>query len=352
MGCLMRLRRPGSDRIRRGVINPLPFQGGLNAVHRGLWGGLLPPPAPTGVAVAFAPTSLSIIWSAVAGATSYNLYRGTTPGGETLLTAGVTSPSVDSTVTGGTTYYYKVTAVNAAGEGAKSSEVSSSTFAGLKQYTDFSNVSSLWQDTGLSTQITADGQTIKGTTDLSGVGNSLTNATGCTYKTLIKNSLSVGRFNGSTQHLLSAGVLFASKPYTLLIVFQISTNTTGKVFMANGDQAGGNNGESLRLGTGPNRELFYAGVAEVVDGASTTNWEIWTAKWDGSNSTLRINGVAQSLTNGTSVPATPTEVFSLGSGNNVFGGMDCGEAGIYNVALSDANIGIIESYLNAKWVIF
>jgi predicted phage tail protein len=55
--------------------------------------------------------------------TGYNIYRGTTSGGETLLTA-VAPGTVfaDFGVTGGITYFYRVSAVNADGEGAFSNE--------------------------------------------------------------------------------------------------------------------------------------------------------------------------------------------------------------------------------------
>jgi hypothetical protein len=64
-------------------------------------------------------------WNAVAGASSYNVYRGTSPGGEgaTPLATGVTGRSfVDNHATPGTTYYYQVSAVNLGGEGPRSSE--------------------------------------------------------------------------------------------------------------------------------------------------------------------------------------------------------------------------------------
>jgi fibronectin type 3 domain-containing protein len=57
--------------------------------------------------------------------TGYTVYRGTASGGETMLTtlAAVTSFD-DTTVTNGTTYFYQVTALNAAGEGSRSNEIS------------------------------------------------------------------------------------------------------------------------------------------------------------------------------------------------------------------------------------
>jgi hypothetical protein len=57
--------------------------------------------------------------------TSYKVYRGTTSGGETLLTT-ISSGTTynDTAVTSSTPYYYEVSAVNADGEGASSPEVS------------------------------------------------------------------------------------------------------------------------------------------------------------------------------------------------------------------------------------
>jgi subtilisin family serine protease len=57
--------------------------------------------------------------------TGYRIYRGTSVGGETLLvTLGVTNSYADNAVTNGTTYYYRVSAMNSVGEGALSNEVS------------------------------------------------------------------------------------------------------------------------------------------------------------------------------------------------------------------------------------
>jgi fibronectin type 3 domain-containing protein len=57
--------------------------------------------------------------------TGYKVYRGTTAGNLTLLTTlGNVLTYTDSSVTNGQTYYYKVTALNAIGEGAQSTEAS------------------------------------------------------------------------------------------------------------------------------------------------------------------------------------------------------------------------------------
>jgi fibronectin type 3 domain-containing protein len=55
----------------------------------------------------------------------YNVYRGTTSGGETLLAAiGNVTTYTDSSVAANTTYFYVVTATSTAGESGKSNEVS------------------------------------------------------------------------------------------------------------------------------------------------------------------------------------------------------------------------------------
>ncbi|HMF30360.1 MAG TPA: fibronectin type III domain-containing protein, partial [Candidatus Lokiarchaeia archaeon] len=57
--------------------------------------------------------------------TGYNFYRGTSAGGEILVhMLGVVTSYSDSGLTNGVTYYYQVSAVNGAGEGPRSNEIS------------------------------------------------------------------------------------------------------------------------------------------------------------------------------------------------------------------------------------
>jgi fibronectin type 3 domain-containing protein len=85
------------------------------------------PAAPTNLAATAGDTTASLTWTAVSGAASYNVYRATTAGGEgtTPYKTGVTTASFQDTgLTDGTTYYYKVAAVNTVGTSALSSEAS------------------------------------------------------------------------------------------------------------------------------------------------------------------------------------------------------------------------------------
>jgi hypothetical protein len=75
--------------------------------------------------------SVALSWSAPvlnggSPVTGYKVYRGTSSGAETLLAspAGTGTAYSDATAVNGTTYFYKVSAVNAVGEGTLSNELS------------------------------------------------------------------------------------------------------------------------------------------------------------------------------------------------------------------------------------
>jgi fibronectin type 3 domain-containing protein len=85
------------------------------------------PSAPTGLGATAGNAQVTLSWTASSGATSYNVYRGTTANGEstTAIATGITTTSYTNTgLTNGTTYYYKVTASNSAGTSGYSNEAS------------------------------------------------------------------------------------------------------------------------------------------------------------------------------------------------------------------------------------
>ncbi|MER5897827.1 glycoside hydrolase family 18 protein [Streptomyces sp. NPDC001876] len=84
------------------------------------------PAAPTGLKAGTATASaVPLSWTASAGATGYNVYRG----GTKVLSASGTSATVTG-LAASTAYSFQVAAVNAAGESAKSAAVSATTTAG------------------------------------------------------------------------------------------------------------------------------------------------------------------------------------------------------------------------------
>ncbi|MDD5056986.1 MAG: hypothetical protein PHQ60_03865 [Sideroxydans sp.] len=96
------------------------------------------PSAPTGVsATASSATQININWTNVTGATAYNIYRSTTSPVQIIAANKITpviaqptsGPFPNTGLTAATTYYYRMTAVNAAGESAGSAEVNATTSA-------------------------------------------------------------------------------------------------------------------------------------------------------------------------------------------------------------------------------
>jgi hypothetical protein len=88
------------------------------------------PLSPAGVELhANADSSITLTWPASAGATSYHLYRGTTAGGEsTTPVATVTGTTyTDGNLSPTPVYFYQLTAVNSAGESARTAEDASKT---------------------------------------------------------------------------------------------------------------------------------------------------------------------------------------------------------------------------------
>jgi len=86
--------------------------------------------APSGLTAAGAASQVTLDWTAVSGASSYTVYWDNSTGVSSSSTA-ITSVSTDnythSSLDNGTTYYYKVAAVDSAGTGTLSSEVNAAT---------------------------------------------------------------------------------------------------------------------------------------------------------------------------------------------------------------------------------
>jgi fibronectin type 3 domain-containing protein len=85
------------------------------------------PAAPTQLAATAGNAQVALSWTASSGAATYNVYRGTAAGAEgtTAVATGITTVThTDTGLTNGTTYFYKVAAVNTGGASTLSNEAS------------------------------------------------------------------------------------------------------------------------------------------------------------------------------------------------------------------------------------
>ena len=94
-------------------------------------GACTPPAAPSGLsATAVSQTQVNLSWSAVSGASSYNVYRSTTSGGPyTSIGSSTTTSFSDTSASCNTTYFYVVRAVSGACESGNSNQASATTSA-------------------------------------------------------------------------------------------------------------------------------------------------------------------------------------------------------------------------------
>ncbi len=91
---------------------------------------LAPPAAPTGLAATAGDSKVALSWSASATATNYYVKRSLTSGsGYTTVATNASLTFTNTGLNNGTTYYYVVSAVNASGEGANSTEVNATPLA-------------------------------------------------------------------------------------------------------------------------------------------------------------------------------------------------------------------------------
>ena len=85
------------------------------------------PPAPGGLTAAPGDKQVVLTWNSVSGTTGYYVYQGTSAGGEAAgaIASNLPIPTyTNAGLTDGTTYFYKVAAVNANGISNKSNEAS------------------------------------------------------------------------------------------------------------------------------------------------------------------------------------------------------------------------------------
>src|SRR5437870_264315 len=195
-----------------------------------------PPSAPQNLAATGGNAQVTLTWQAPASdggspITNYKIYRGVAPSTETLLTTvGNVLTYTDGAVTNGLTYYYQVSAVNAAGEGPRSNEASA-TPSPPPPPPDFSISAT---PASLSIQIGSSGTSTIALTSLNGFAGTigLSTSISCSglclvYPTASLNPTSVTLTSGSTgvsTLTVATSVLTTPGTYTITI-----TATSGSI---------------------------------------------------------------------------------------------------------------------------
>jgi len=249
------------------------------------------PSAPTGVTATAGNGQVSISWSSVSGATSYNIYWSTSSGVTkttgTKIT-GVTSPYTHTGLTNGTTYYYVGTQVNSYGESSESNQVSGTPWdstAGLIGY---------WKmdETSGSTVTDSSGSGIHGTA----VGT-----------TIVTGKFGNGRQGGSTNDYINLGNTLpwiSNTVGTITIWFKANDVTTRQAFFGTSHTANVGCGSRLMFeiwGGKLNGEIGYASPCNGMHwDASTTlttgQWYFAAFQYDGNSYRMFLNGAEQTLT--------------------------------------------------------
>ena len=138
------------------------------------------PSVPAGLSATANNGQVTLSWQSAAGATSYNIYGGTSSDSETFAYNDGTSQG-GSTITGlgnGTKYYFEVSAANLSGQSARSLEVSATPLAApmdLSATADNGQVTLSWQPVSGATSYNVFGGTINGG------AMAITNVSGISY---------------------------------------------------------------------------------------------------------------------------------------------------------------------------
>jgi hypothetical protein len=184
------------------------------------------PTAPTGLTVTGTTSStISLSWSTVSGATGYNVYQLVSSTYTKLNTTALTSPSVNVTsLAASSTFTFKVSAINSAGESALSASVSGTTSAasttGSFKYVN--NSSYTWNSAYLSLSTSTTWGPNQITTLAPGGIFTITNVPAGTYDTIISTAFSTSGPTTGSYIQLSNIVVSAGSTRTMTI-----TNTGG-----------------------------------------------------------------------------------------------------------------------------
>lgn len=322
-------------------------------------GGAIPA-APAGLAAVLSGNQVGLSWNVVPGAISYNVKRSTSSGAEVNIanvsTANNNWPAsneyTDAGLSGSSTYFYKVSAVNTNGESISSTEVSDKPLTAVAWF----KADTI---TGLSS-----GAGVAIWPDSSGHGHTAMQANAGqqpTYVTGALNGLPVVHFNSTNSQLLTF-VRPVQDDFTIFCVFRSTQgfSSGNQFYNGSGLISGAVSGSANDFGAG----LFAGGQICAGVGNPDTSVNSIAGFNDGNphllafkrtESTgeidLYVDGNFYGSATGTTNSLTAPGSLALGAQltlNNFLSG-DIAEVKIYNSALSDADRAAQEVILAQKW---
>ncbi|MBC8096948.1 MAG: hypothetical protein H7Y43_14165, partial [Akkermansiaceae bacterium] len=325
---------------------------------------LAPTPAPpTGLRSAAGGSGVSLGWNTSPGATSYHVKRAPVSGGpytSFVVTAPVNA-GTDTTVSNNSTYYYVVSAVNAFGESANSTEVSVTTPPApvvppplLAAWFKADAISGVSNRGAVSTW-----------TDASGRGYHATQGNLSSQPTFVTgaiNGLPVVRFNSTNQTHLNFPRPVQDN-FTIICVFRSSQGIgTGQNFwngagLVSGERPNPVNDFGLSLNAA-GRLLAGTGNPDVTIASSSVSYTngqphvvIFTRTRSTGALALYVDGVAQGSGTGSQLALNAPAQLTLGAQqtlNNFLTG-DIAEVKIYAAALNDSDRLAEENALACKY---
>ena len=222
--------------------------------------------------------------------------------------------------------------------------------SGLQVWYDFSDISTLYQDSGKTTPVTSDGDVIGCVADKSGNGNDATQSTTAnkpTYKTGIQNGLSIGRGDGSDDYMLLDSTMTLST-FTIAGAW---------IFNATGDSVWGDNDDCILQGTNAttisSRMSGGSWLTQSTTKNPTGSFYVWNVTWAGSggNHVIYQNGSQEDSDAYTCANFDVTMIFSRRTALSNLNG-DIGELFFYNSVVSEGDLSNIHTYLNNKWAVY
>lgn len=233
---------------------------------------------------------------------------------------------------------------------------------GLTLWVDFSDSDTLFVDS-VGTKVSSDGDAIKIANDKSGndfhVSQESVVGYRPLYKTGIKNSLSVARFDGSDDYFDIPNLgISGSDNRTVMFVAKIVNNSEYPFAFGRGYPFDYHTFR-VRYDSGNLRfEIFGAGYTSSLGSLDT--WYLYTAILNGTkleDVTLHINGDSEICT-GTETLNTENAYNYMGvkSKESVtlenYAEMDMGEFVVYDNAISSGDLADLKTYFNNKWNLY